>query len=176
MFRLRREMTPFVPALLPAIALLFGQAMCELALPDYMSDIVNTGILSGDTAYIVRVGAVMLGVALLGAACSLTVAYISARVAAGFGRRLRDSVFHRVMRFGNAEFDKFTTSSLITRTTNDITQIQNMLAVMVRLLFYAPIMAVGGMLHAAETDPGMSWIIAVAVGVMLCLLAFMFKA
>jgi ATP-binding cassette subfamily B protein len=155
------------------IALLFGQAVCDLALPKYMADIVNTGILRGDTEYIIRVGAVMLAVALLGAACSISVGYISARVAAGLGRGLRKAVFHKVGRFSNAEFDKFTTSSLITRTTNDITQIQTMAVFMIRLIFYAPIMAVGGMIYAVQTGRSMSWIIAVAVGAILCLIAVM---
>ncbi|MDR1246428.1 MAG: ABC transporter ATP-binding protein, partial [Clostridiales Family XIII bacterium] len=93
MRKLFKEMRPFVPALFLVVALLFGQAMCDLALPDYMSDIVNTGILRGDTAYIANVGLVMLAVALLGAACSISVGYISARVAAGLGRGLRKAVF-----------------------------------------------------------------------------------
>ncbi|MDR2355525.1 MAG: ABC transporter ATP-binding protein/permease [Clostridiales Family XIII bacterium] len=176
MFGLRKELKPFVPALLLVVALLFGQAMCDLALPRYMSDIVNTGILRGDRVYIVRVGTVMLAVALLGAACSVAVGYIGARVSAGLGRRLRKAVFHRVMGFSNAEFDKLTVSSLITRTSNDITQIQNMTVFMVRLLFYAPILAAFGIWRAAETDFDMSWIIAVAVGAVLCLIALTLTA
>jgi ATP-binding cassette subfamily B protein len=170
MFKIRKELKPFVPALLLAVALLFGQAMCDLALPLYMSDIVNTGILRGDGNYIVRVGAVMLAVALIGAACSIAVGCIGARVSAGLGRRLRREVFRRVMGFSAAEFDGFTVSSLITRTTNDITQIQNVTVFMVRLLFYAPIMAAFGILRAAETDPGMSWVVAVAVCAILSLI------
>jgi ATP-binding cassette subfamily B protein len=152
--------------------LLFAQAMCDLALPDFMSDIVNEGISRGDTAFIMRTGAIMLIVSLAGAVCSVSVGYISAKVAAALGRRLRSSVFKKVAEFSNAEFDKFTTSSLITRTTNDITQIQTMMVFMIRLIFYAPIMAVGGLLHAVETDQGMSWIIVLAIGVLICVISF----
>ncbi|MDR2087865.1 MAG: ABC transporter ATP-binding protein/permease [Clostridiales Family XIII bacterium] len=176
MFGLVKEIKPFVPALLLVVALLFGQAMCDLALPDRMADIVDTGILRGDTARILHAGAAMLAIALCGAVCSVFVGYIGARVAAGLGRRLRGAVFHRAMGFSNAEFDRLTVSSLITRTTNDVTQIQNMAVFMVRLLFYAPIMAVGGMLRAAETDRGMSWVIAVAVAAILCLIVVAFAA
>ncbi|MDR0570401.1 MAG: ABC transporter ATP-binding protein/permease [Clostridiales Family XIII bacterium] len=170
MLRLYRQIEPFIGALALAVALLYGQAMCDLALPDYMADIVNKGIMRGDSPFIVRTGLVMLLVSLLGAACSISVGFISARVAAGLGRRLRKDVFGKVVGFSNAEFDKFTTSSLITRTTNDITQIQMMLVFVIRLLFYAPIIGVGGILHAIATDAGMSWIIILAIGVILVLI------
>ncbi|MDR3242659.1 MAG: ABC transporter ATP-binding protein/permease [Clostridiales Family XIII bacterium] len=173
MLRLYKHIEPYAAALSLAIVLLFGQAMCDLALPDYMSDIINKGIMSGDTAYIMKTGFVMLAVSLLGVVCSVSVGYISAKIAAGLGRRLRKNIFRKVESFSNAEFDKFTTSSLITRTTNDITQIQTLMVFMIRLIFYAPIMAVGGLIHAVDTDQSMSWIIALAVGSLICLIGVM---
>ena len=155
-----------------AIALLYAQAMCDLALPDYMSDLINKGILSRDLTFIAKTGMTMLLIVCLGAACSVTVSFISSRVAAGLGRRLRKDVYTKVGTFSNVEFDRFTTSSLITRTTNDITQIQTMMVFLIRLVFYAPIMAIGALLHALDTNANMTWIIVLAVSIMSTLIIF----
>ena len=169
-----RYFKPYVFYILLAIVLLFGQASCDLALPDFMSDIVNDGITSGNSGYIVETGMKMLGVALLSAACTVTVGFLGARVAAGVSRGLRQDVFISVEGFSNAELDKFSTSSLITRTTNDITQIQMLIVMMIRMVFYAPIMAVGGILHALSKDTSMSWIIALAVALLFTVVFSMF--
>lgn len=158
-----RYFKPYIFYILMALALLFGQASCDLALPDLMSDIVNNGITTGDTGYIVETGVKMLGVALISAGCTVTVGFLGARTAAGVGRALRRDVFVSVEGFSNAELDRFSTASLITRTTNDITQIQQLIVMMIRMVFYAPIMAVGGILHALSKDKSMSWIIVLAV-------------
>lgn len=163
-----RYIKPYIASILAAIILLFGQASCDLALPDLMSDIVNNGITTGDTSYIIEVGLIMLGIALAGAACTVAVGYLGARVAAGVSRRMRQDVFTAVEGFSNAELDKFSASSLITRTTNDITQIQMLIVMMIRMVFYAPIMAVGGVIHALAKNKSMSWIIALAVVLLLC--------
>ena len=155
-----------------AIALLYAQAMCDLALPDYMSDLINKGILNRDLTFLAKTGMIMLLIVCLGAACSVTVSFISSRVAAGLGRRLRKDVYTKVGTFSNIEFDRFTTSSLITRTTNDITQIQTMMVFLIRLVFYAPIMAIGALLHALDTNANMTWIIALAVSIMSALITF----
>lgn len=170
-----RYIKPYVFYILFAIVLLFGQASCDLALPDFMSDIVNDGITSGNTSYIVGTGMKMLGVALLSATCTVTVGFLGARVAAGVSRGLRRDVFISVEGFSNAELDKFSTSSLITRTTNDITQIQMLIVMMIRMVFYAPIMAVGGILHALSKDTSMSWIIALAVALLFTVVFSMFS-
>ncbi|MBS1484722.1 MAG: ABC transporter ATP-binding protein [Clostridium sp.] len=161
--------------ILLAIVLLFGQASCDLALPDFMSDIVNDGITAGNTSYIVETGFKMLGIALISAACTVTVGFLGARVAAGVSRGLRRDVFTAVESFSNAEMDHFSTSSLITRTTNDITQIQMLIVMMIRMVFYAPIMAVGGILHALAKDKSMSWIIALAVLLLFTVVFSMFS-
>jgi len=161
--KLVKYLKPYAVIILCAIALLFLQANCDLALPDYMADIVNTGVMSGNNSFILKKGAAMLGITLLGTAASVTVGLLASRTAAGVAHDLRSHLFRKVQQFTNAEFDQFSTASLITRTTNDITQIQNVLVMMVRLIFYAPIMGVGGIIKAIASSASMSWIIGVAV-------------
>ncbi len=165
-----RYFKPYIISLAAAILLLFGQATCDLSLPDLMSDIVNKGITSGDSAYIVKVGIQMLGIAFISAFCTVLVGLIGARMAAGISRNLRQDVFTKIESFSNAEMERYSTSSLITRTTNDITQIQQLIVMMIRMVFYAPILGVGGVIHALEKDKSMSWIIALSVGLLLVLI------
>ena len=117
--------------------------------------------------YILRVGAIMLGITLLSAVATITVGYLSAKIAAGVGRDLRSDIFRKVESFSSAEFDKFPTASLITRSTNDITQLQMVTMFMVRLVFYAPIMGIGGTIRAIGKGSSMWWTIAVAVLVLI---------
>ncbi len=163
MVKLLKYLKPYSGIILCAIALLLLQATCDLALPDYMADIVNTGVMSGKISYILKTGTTMLLITLLGTAASVTVGFLASRTAAGVAHDLRFNVFKKVEQFANAEFDKFSTASLITRTTNDITQIQTVLVMMIRLVFYAPIMGVGGVFKAISESASMSWIIGVAV-------------
>lgn len=173
MIRLIRYTDPYIWGILIAIVLLFGQATCDLALPDFMSDIVNEGIANGNTGYIIQTGFKMLGVSLLGGICSITVGFLAARIAAGLCQQLRIDLFEKVERFSNSEFDKFSTSSLITRTTNDITQIQTLLVMLIRIVFYAPILGIGGVIHALANSRSMSWIIGVALVLLVGLVGTM---
>ncbi|MEA4909881.1 MAG: ABC transporter ATP-binding protein [Anaerolineaceae bacterium] len=125
--------------------------------------------------YIVSTGGVMLLIALLGAVCTVTVGLLSARTAAGMSRDLRKDVFQKVESFSGAEMDQFSTASLITRTTNDITQIQLVVMMIIRMVFYAPIMGVGGIIRAIDKDSSMWWIIAVAVAILLSLVVVIFS-
>jgi ATP-binding cassette subfamily B multidrug efflux pump len=172
--RLVKYFTPYTAPILFAVALLFGQAYCDLSLPDYMSDIINKGIATGSTNEIFQIGLKMLLVALLSATCSVAVSLIAARVAAGMCRTLRLDLFQKAEAFSNAEFDRFSTSSLITRTTNDITQVQTLVVMLIRMVLYAPILGVGGFLRALSKSKSMSWIIALAVICLLCLVLFIF--
>jgi ATP-binding cassette subfamily B protein len=124
--------------------------------------------------YIINVGVTMLFISLLGGMCTVAVGFLAARTAAGFARNLRKNVFEKVENFSNAEFDKFSTASLITRSTNDITQIQMLMVIMIRMVFYAPIMGVGGVIRAMGKSKSMSWIIALAVIVLLGLILVVF--
>ena len=124
--------------------------------------------------YILKTGGLMLVISLVGAVSSIAVGLIAARVASGLGRNLRKSVFTKVGGFSNAEFDKFSTASLITRSTNDITQIQTLMVMMIRMLFYAPILGFGGVVRALGKSTSMSWIIAVAVIILLGIIMVVF--
>ena len=115
------------------------------------------------TNYILRIGLLMLGIAFLSGTATVLVSLISSRISAGVARNIRKDVFVRIESFSNAEFDKFSTASLITRCTNDITQIQMLIMMGIRLVCYAPILAIGGIIMAVDKSVSMSWIIAAAV-------------
>jgi ATP-binding cassette subfamily B multidrug efflux pump len=134
---------------------------------------VNTDKLQ--SSYILRVGILMLLVTLLSGACTIAVGYLSARTAAGLARDLRRNVFERVENFSSTEFDKFSTASLITRSTNDITQIQMVVIMMMRMVIYAPIIGIGGVIRAIGKSANMWWIIALAVVVILGLILTVFS-
>ena len=175
MIKLSKYLLPYMGMIFCAIALLFVQATCDLALPDYMSDIVNTGVMSGNNSYILKTGGTMILVTLLGTIASVAVGYFASMAAAGVARDLRSNTFKKVECFSNAEFDKFSTASLITRTTNDITQIQTLLVMMIRMIFYAPILGVGGIIKAISSSKSMSWIIGVAVICLVGLIMILFS-
>ncbi|MBM3701302.1 MAG: ABC transporter ATP-binding protein, partial [Actinobacteria bacterium] len=140
---------------------------------EYMALGADTGSLQ--SAYIWRTGLTMLLLSLLSAASTVAVGFLAARVAAGLSRNLREKVFGRVINFSNAEFDKFSTASLITRSTNDITQVQVLVIIIIRIVFYAPILGIGGIIRALGKSSSMSWIIAVAVIVILSLILLVFS-
>ncbi|WP_331662508.1 ABC transporter ATP-binding protein [Lacrimispora sp.] len=162
-----RYFKPYFLFIAVSVALLFAQATCDLSLPDFMSDIVNKGITTGNTSYILKIGFQMLGIAFISACCTILVGLIAARIAAGVSRDLRQDIFAKVESFSNAELEKYSTSSLITRTTNDITQIQQLIVMVIRIVFYAPIMGIGGVIHALDKNKSMSWIIALSVALLL---------
>ena len=122
-------------------------------------------------AYMLKIGGMMLLLTLLGAIATVLVGFISARVAAGLARDLRSAVFTKVEGFSLREFDKFSTASLITRTNNDVMQLQTVVVMMIRMVFYAPIIGIGGVIKALGKDSSMWWIIALAVGVISLLIA-----
>ena len=127
-----------------------------------------------ETTYILNTGAKMLALAFLGMAASILVGLLASRVGAGVGRGLRENVFRKVVGFSNAEFDKFSTASLITRSTNDIQQIQLLIVMILRMVLYAPIMAIGGIWKVFHTNVSMSWIIGLAVAIIVVIVGFLF--
>ncbi len=135
---------------------------------------IGVNISSIQNKYLIRIGGFMLLLTLASAAASITVGYLSARVAAGLGRNLRKQLFVRVESFSNTEFDKFSTASLITRSTNDITQIQMLMVMLFRIAFYAPILGIGGVLKVINADTSMLWIIAAALAAILVMMGVMF--
>ena len=126
------------------------------------------------TSYIINIGLIMLLITLISGTCMIIVGYLSARTGSGLARDLRRNVFQRVESFSATEFDTFSTASLITRSTNDITQIQLVVIMIMRIVFYAPILAIGGIIRATETSANMWWIIALAVVVLLGLIITVF--
>ncbi|MBN2240588.1 MAG: ABC transporter ATP-binding protein [Dehalococcoidales bacterium] len=125
------------------------------------------------TSYMLHTGLLMLLITLGAAACSVTVGFIASRLAAGLGRNMRKQLFERVESFSNAEFDTFSTASLITRSTNDITQVQMLMVMLFRIVFYAPILGIGGVIKVIGADQSMLWIIGAAVGSVLTLILVM---
>ncbi len=124
--------------------------------------------------YIFNVGIKMIGVALIGGIAIILVSFFASRVAAGLAKTLRKEVFSKVISFSSREFDKFSTASLITRTTNDIVQIQTFIVMMLRILFFAPILGIGGIIKVLDTNRSMTWIIAAAVGAILVIISILF--
>ena len=133
---------------------------------------LDTGHMS--TVYILKTGAKMLGLAALGMAASILACLMASRVGAKVGRGLRRDTFRKVIGFSNAEFDKFSTASLITRSTNDIQQIQLLTVMILRIVLYAPVMAIGGILKVSKTNVDMFWIIGLAVLLIVMVVAVLF--
>ncbi len=126
------------------------------------------------TQYILLAGLKMLGFALIAMIATVLVGFFSARIAAGLGMELRGKVFRKVVGFSNSEFDHFSTASLITRSTNDIQQIQMMLVFLIRIVFYSPILAIGGVIKVLNTNVSMTWIIALAVIIIIMVVGILF--
>lgn len=140
---------------------------------EYKTIGINTDKLQSN--YILTEGFKMLLLSLVSMAATVIVGLLAARVAAGLGRNLRKKVFRKVISFSNAEFDKFSTASLITRSTNDIQQVQTLMVMLLRIVFYAPILGIGGVIKVINTDVSMGWIIAVAVIAVLTLVIVLFS-
>ncbi|AYD39456.1 ABC transporter ATP-binding protein [Clostridium fermenticellae] len=150
------------------------QSAAPLVKNEYKALGANTDKLQ--SRYIVKTGIAMLIISLIGGVCAVAVGYLASKTAAGLAKNLRKSIFDKVEHFSNAEFDKFSTASLITRSTNDITQIQMLIVIMIRMIFYAPIMGIGGIMRAMGKSHSMSWIIALAIIVLLGLILVVFSA
>ena len=160
--------------ILGVLTLLVVQAICDLSLPDYMSNIVDTGVINGNVNYILQTGGKMILITLLSAACMIVTGYFASRIAAFTARDLRADVFKRVQTFSNPELDKFSPASLITRTTNDITQIQLLIILMMRLVFYSAILGTGGAIKAISESRTLSWTIVGAVLALVVLIIILF--
>jgi len=167
-------MKPYTWMVLCVVALLAVEAACALILPGFMADIVNYGVLPGHIPVIWRNGIIMLLITLLSMAAALIVGFFTARTATGLANDLREAVFNKVLGFSNAEINKFATSSLITRTTNDIMQVQNTLMMAIRQFIYAPIIGVGGVVRALDRNVSMAWIVVLATIIMVGLCAILF--
>ena len=175
MKQLLKFMKPYWLVFVLLVGFTYLQVMANLKLPDYMAKIVNDGIIAGNMHEIYHSGLVMLLVTLGGAACAVVVSYIASRIATGFTRDVRQALFSRVENFSISQFDTFSTASLITRSTNDMQQLQQALVMLLRMMLMAPIMAVGALQKAIGMAPAMSWIIGVAIAIMLSVIITLFK-
>ena len=152
----------------------YAMVMANLWLPDKMSEIVNNGIIKQDMPAIWHNGLAMILVTAVGGLCSIIIGFLASRIATGMAQKLRTELFERVESFALADFNKFSTASLITRSTNDIQQIQMTSILLLRLALMAPIMAIGGLQKAVHNAPDLSWTIALAVSVLLVVIAVLF--
>ena len=167
MIRLLRErLRPYWRQIIVVMVLLLVQALASLYLPTLNADIINNGVVTGDTAYILRVGGLMLGVTLVFVIASIIAVYWGSKVSMGFGRDVRGALFRRVQSFSQAEVNHFGTPSLITRTTNDVQQVQMVVLMMLNVVISAPMMAIGGIIMALRLNVPLSAVILVAIPVM----------
>lgn len=141
----------------------------------YEYQALGLDIESVQTNYILRTGGIMLLLSLVAAVCSITVSFLAARTSAGMARDIRKDVFTKVESFSSEEFNSFSTASLITRSTNDVTQVQNVIFMIIRMAFFAPILGIGGVIRAVDKSPNMWWIIALSVIVLIGLIMVAFS-
>ena len=167
MIKLLRFMRPYRAILTLVIVLAAVQALANLYLPTLMAGIVDNGIAKGDTGYIWRVGGVMLVVTIIGTLAAVVGIFYSSQVATGFGKIIRAQIFTRVAQFSLHEFDKVSTSSLITRTTNDTTQVQQVMIMILNMVITAPITLVAGVILAFSQDTGLAWILVAAIPILV---------
>lgn len=167
-------MKPYSAMMIAVIILLTAEAILALVLPSYMADIVNDGVIAGHLSVIWRNGAIMLFITLISMVAALGTGYFTARTATGMANDLREAVYGKVLKFSDAEINKFNTSSLITRTTNDIMQVQNTLMMAIRQFIYAPVIAIGGIIRALERSTDLAWVIVIATAVMLAVMVVLF--
>ncbi|MFA5657700.1 MAG: ABC transporter permease, partial [Oscillospiraceae bacterium] len=169
----KKKYIPYIPWVIVTVGLVYIQVMCDLKLPSYLIDIVNLGVLMQNMDVIFKLGAEMLGFTLIGMAAAILVSLLASRISSGISRDLRGDVFEKVENFSMHEFDTFSTASLITRSTNDIQQIQMFIFIFLRMITMAPLMAIGGIIKAVETSKEISWLLAVAIPVTLGFIFFL---
>ena len=172
MLKIFRFLKPWSRLIAVLLALVFFQVLADLFLPTLMADIIDQGVMLGDTDFILRIGGIMLVITLFSISCAIVASWISATVAAGFGQNLRRAVFTKVSEFSLHEFDQFGASTLITRATNDITQVQMVTIVIGRMLLMAPMMAIGGIIMAYSQDARLTWVMAVAIPALILLIIY----
>src|ERR1700694_588530 len=175
MIKLLRFMKPYRMILALVLVLAFAKSMATLYLPTLMADIVDKGIAQNDIGYIWRTGGLMLLVTIGGVICAIIGSFYAARVATGFGKIIRAQIFNRVAKFSLHEFDKMSTASLITRTTNDTTQVQQVWIVILGFMITAPMMMIGGIILAVAKDATLSWILVVVIPILVAAIVIIMR-
>src|SRR5262245_21911040 len=166
MLKLFRLVAPYKTFVAVVLVLAFAQSLANLYLPRLMADIVDRGIVRGDTGAILRTGGWMLLIALAGTGCAIASSFFSSKVAVGFGRIVRGAIFAKVEHFSVHQFDRFSNASLVTRTTNDTTQVQQVLIMLLMMVISAPMMAIGGVILAISQDAQLAWVLIAVIPVM----------
>jgi ATP-binding cassette subfamily B multidrug efflux pump len=169
---LRRYLRPYRRPLTAVLVFQLIATIASLYLPSLNADIIDNGVARGDTSYILDRGMFMLGITVVQIIGSIIAVYFGARTAMGFGRDVRGAVFNQVGRFSEREVAQFGAPSLITRSTNDVQQVQMVLMMATTLLVMAPIMCVGGIIMALREDVGLSWLMVVAVPTLIIAIGF----
>ena len=164
---LRRYLPPYRTALVAVVVLQFFGTLAALYLPTLNADIIDNGVAKADTQYILQVGAVMLAITFVQVACTIGAVWFGARSSMGFGRDTRSAIFHQVGAFSAREVTHFGAPSLITRTTNDVQQVQMLVLLTCTMMVSAPIMCVGGVIMALRQDIGLAWLIALSVTILV---------
>src|SRR5918911_3220535 len=172
---LRRHLRPYRAQVATVVVLLLLQAVGQLWLPSLNADIINNGVLTGNTGYILRVGGVMLAVTVLVGVAAVIAAYFSAATAMGFGRDVRAALFRRVQGFSLREVNSFGAPSLITRNTNDVQQVQQFIVIALLLMVSAPITMIGGVIMALHENVELSGLLLVIVPIMVAVIAIVFR-
>ncbi|MBP2269022.1 ATP-binding cassette subfamily B protein [Pseudarthrobacter sp. PvP004] len=162
-----RFLRPHQRLLIAVVIFQLAQSIASLYLPTLNADIIDNGVATGDTDYILRMGGLMLLITLLQIACAVVAVYFGAKAAMGMGRDLRDAIFSRVGEFSEQEVTRFGAPSLITRSTNDVQQVQQLVLMSCTLMVAAPMLSIGGVIMAVRQDAQLSWLIAVCVPVLL---------
>ena len=170
MFKLYRFLKSYTAYIAVVIVLLFVQVLSDLYLPTLMANIVDHGIVNKDVNYILRVGGFMLLVAAGGTLCAIIATFLSSKTAVGFGRILREKIFTKVESFSLHEFDKIGTATLITRTTNDVTQVQQVSVLILSMMISAPLTCIGGIIMAIQEDRGLTWVLLVSVPILFAII------
>jgi ATP-binding cassette subfamily B multidrug efflux pump len=170
--KLLAKLKPYKYYILLAVLFLFLSSIMDLMLPNLMSTIVNEGIPAGDVSFMLKTGAKMLAISLLIMLCSIAANYLTSKSAMSFGRDLRSEVFRKITNFSLHESDKIGVSSLITRNTNDIVQMQMLVMFTMRAMVSAPLHMIGGIIMAVSKDPTLSLVFVVAVPIMVLIIIF----
>ncbi len=163
MLKIMKYLKPYKMPISVVVVLTFMQILSQLYLPMLMANIVDKGVIGQDLSFILKTGLVMLVFSIIVSICMIAARLFASRIAVGFARDLRKDIFTSVEEFSLHEFDQIGTSSLITRSTNDVTQIQNVMVMLLTMFIMAPLTAIGGIVMAVQTDIGLSWVILVAI-------------
>jgi len=175
MIKLFRLLKQYSVQIVVVIVLLFVQVLSDLYLPTLMADIVDKGLANKDVNYIIKIGGFMLFIAAGGTVCAIIATYLSSKTSVGFGKILRENIFTKVESFSLHEFEQFGTATLITRTTNDVTQIQQVSVLILSMMITAPLTCIGGVIMALRQDTSLAWILVVAIPILFGIIGITLK-